>query len=179
MVLGMKRSELEGLGGPDVRWIIPGGFEGRTKSHAVHVVPLSPQAERLVRSRMDMVTTEALFSPTRKASSDVMTWSSRFVDSMKRAAEKRARAPLPRWTVHNIRHTVGTHLREDLKVPRDVVSLILGHTPPGPAASRIYDRSQMLTERRDALTRWATWIDELSRRGEVLSGNRRKATSCN
>lgn len=173
MVLGMKRSEFEGLGGPDVRWIIPGGFEGRTKSHAVHVVPLSPQAERLVRSRMDIVTTETLFPPTRKASSAAMTWSSRFVDLMKRDAEKRAGGPLPRWTVHNIRHTVGTHLREDLKVPRDVVSLILGHTPPGPAASRIYDRAQMLAERRDALTRWATWIDDLSRRGEAIPVSRR------
>jgi hypothetical protein len=57
---------------------------------------------------------------------------------------------------------ISPNLGEDLKIPRDVVSLILGHTPLGPVASRIYDRAQMLSERRDALTRWAAWIDHLS-----------------
>ena len=162
MVVGMRRSELEDLGGPDARWIIPGGFEGRTKSHAVHVVPLSAQAEGLIRRRMDLVPGEPLFPPTRTSSAEAMTWSSRFVETMRRKANEHAGRKLPRWTVHNIRHTVGTHLREDLKVSRDIVSLILGHTPAGAVASRIYDRAQMLPERRDALTIWANWIDGLA-----------------
>src|SRR5688500_11237462 len=32
MVLGMNRRELEDLDGSEPRWVIPGGFEGRSKS---------------------------------------------------------------------------------------------------------------------------------------------------
>jgi integrase len=75
------------------------------------------------------------------------------------------KAPMPRWTIHGIRHTVATHMREDLKIQREVVSLVLGHTLAGPTATRIYDRSEMLPERRAALTAWADWLRALQATG--------------
>jgi integrase len=67
-----------------------------------------------------------------------MTWSSRWIDSFRRRVERirrtaayrrrEAYAPMPRWKVHGLRHTLATHLREDLGVSRDVVQLILMHT---------------------------------------------------
>ena len=68
---------------------------------------------------------------------------------------------MARWRIHDLRHAVATHLREDLKVSSDVVSLILGHTPPGPRVTRIYDRSELLSERRAALVGWASWVTRL------------------
>lgn len=69
--------------------------------------------------------------------------------------------PLPRWTIHNLRHTAATQLREQLGVTRDVVSLLLGHTAPGATVTGIYDRAELLPERRNALVAWAAWLDQL------------------
>jgi integrase len=67
------------------------------------------------------------------------------------------------WTIHGLRHAVGTHLREDLGVRADVVSMILGHRLGGPAATRLYDRAQLLPERRAALVAWAAWLERVVR----------------
>ncbi len=76
----------------------------------------------------------------------------------------RSASPLPRWRVHDLRHTLATHLREDLGVQVDVVSLILGHTF-GLPITRLYDRSQLLRERRAALEAWAAWLEKLDGEG--------------
>ena len=55
MVLGMRRSELEDIGGREPRWAIPGGFAGRSKSGRPHVVPLSPQALAVIEPRLEVV----------------------------------------------------------------------------------------------------------------------------
>lgn len=183
MVLGMRRSELEDLDGRDPRWIVPGGFTGRSKSGKAHVAPLSGPALEIIRRRLSAAKGELLFPMTRRGKLAAlqgapaldlpMTWSSHFVAELRAAANAAFGASLPRWTIHNIRHTVATHLREDLKVSREVVSLILGHTQAGPAATRIYDRSEMLPERRAALVTWAAWLQRTAsgrtQKGSVLA----------
>jgi hypothetical protein len=52
-------------------------------------------------------------------------------------------------------------MREDLGVSSEVVSLILGHTPPGARATRVYNRAELLPERRAALVAWGRWLDRL------------------
>lgn len=181
MVLGMRRSELEDLDGPDPRWVIPGGFGGRSKSGRQHVVPLSAPAVAIVKRRLAAATGELLFPVRRRgkltrllaSTPDVpMTWSSRFVGELCEEAEKALGGPMPRWTIHNLRHTTATHMREDLRVDRTVVAAVLGHVQAGPFATRIYDRSELLLERRAALVAWAAWLDGLRRpagtRGRVV-----------
>ena len=100
-----------------------------------------------------------------------MTWSGHWADwlqpRMKRAVKARRRMDglppggFPRWTFHGFRHTMATHLREDLAVSPDVVSLLLGHSVAGPAVSRIYNRADLLHERRAALDAWARWLEGL------------------
>jgi integrase len=164
MVLGMKRSELEDLDGREPRWAIPGGFEGRSKSGRAHVVPLSAEALVIVRRRLAATDGELLFPVTRaarageKPKQQHLTWSSRAVQAIRTATERHLGGRMARWRVHDLRHAVATHLREDLKVSSDVVSLILGHTPAGPRVTRIYDRSELLAERRAALIAWASWV---------------------
>jgi hypothetical protein len=51
-------------------------------------------------------------------------------------------------------------MREDLHVSRDVVALILGHAQSDVTA--VYDRSSLLPDRRDALQRWADWLEGLT-----------------
>src|SRR3972149_10383720 len=69
----------------------------------------------------------------------------------------------PRWTIHGLRHTIATHLVEDLGTSRNVVSLILGHALSGPRVTRVYDRAEMLPERRAAAGRWAEWVGRAGR----------------
>ena len=100
-------------------------------------MPLSPAALEVIRRRLAVVPEDLLFPVARKgrlhhtAKDAPMTWSSRFVRELRGAADEQLGEPMPRWTIHNIRHTAGTHMREDLKVSREVVSIILGHALGG------------------------------------------------
>jgi integrase len=153
MVLSARASEFEDLKGDNPRWIIPAD---KTKGDRPHVVPLSTQALAIVNTRLDRLEKGRLFPPIREAEGPHMRWSSKWVKNLRERI-----GTMPRWTVHGLRHTIGTHMVEDLKVPRSVVSLILLHAAEGPAVSRIYVRAELLDERRDALQRWADWVDGL------------------
>jgi integrase len=92
-----------------------------------------------------------------------MWWSSRFVHELRSKVDKHASRRLERWTIHGLRHTVATHLAEDLAVSETVIARILGHTPAGPRVTRVYLRAELLPERRAALERWAAWLEALQR----------------
>jgi integrase len=170
----MKRAELEDLDGREPRWVIPGGFEGRSKSGRAHAVPLSPEALAVVRRRLEGTAGELLFGVTRAARAGQapkhqnLTWSSRAVAAIRKATEEKLGGRMAKWRIHDLRHTVATHLREDLKVSSDVVSLILGHTLAGPRVTRVYDRSELLPERRAALVAWASWVVRADRKEAVV-----------
>ena len=174
-VLGARRAEFEGLDGPEPRWVVPAA---RSKSGRAHVVPLAPAAVDLVRRRLAATDGECLFPAghgTVRADRPAgwagrwRTWLRSRVARGVRAAQRAAGQPpaaVPRWTIHGLRHAVATHLIEDLGVGRHVVSLLLGHTMPGPASTRVYDRSELLAERRAALVAWAAWLERLRVGGE-------------
>lgn len=176
-VLGMRRSEVEGLGTPEARWVVPGD---RSKNGKPHVVPLSVQASRVIERRLASVATEHLFPQyeiegvtieKRKPIEKPMTWSSRFVEDLKARANRILGRKMDRWKVHGFRSSLATHSRESLKVSGDVVSMLLSHTPPGARITRVYDRSELLDERRSALFAWARWLDRVktdTRGGQLL-----------
>jgi len=160
MVVGMRRSELEALDNPEARWIIPAK---RMKGKRDHVVPLSPQAVAIAKRRLAAVGKkgEVLF-PAGRGAKGPMTWSSRFVADLVEMTDLIAQRKLPAWRIHGLRHTVATHMAEDLGVPTEIVSLILAHRPPGAPVSMLYNRAEKLAERRDALCRWAVWVEEVT-----------------
>lgn len=65
------------------------------------------------------------------------------------------------WTMHDLRRTLATHMN-NMGIAPHVVEQLLGHAMPGVMA--IYNRSQYLPEKLDALNKW---IDRL----DVLAGN--------
>ncbi|MBG6242816.1 MAG: site-specific integrase [Candidatus Symbiopectobacterium sp. Dall1.0] len=76
------------------------------------------------------------------------------------------------WTLHDLRRTFSTGMN-DLGIPPHIVELLLGHTLGGVMA--VYNRSQYLPEKLDALNKWLERLDVLAGNHEnvvLLSPNR-------
>jgi integrase len=152
-VLSMRWDELdlaEGL------WRVP---LARTKNKQPHVVPLSRPA-LAVLERFEGRSDWVFASPTRRGP----IW------SPQKAAERiRAKSRVD-FRIHDIRRTVATSLAA-AGTPSAVVSAILGHSPPGPVASQIYNRYSPIAEMRGALDGWARRLEQ------IATGERAKSPS--
>ncbi len=171
MVLGARRGEFHEIDEEHeatARWVIPGGYQGRSKNRRAHVVPLAPAVVKVVRRRLEAWAGELLF-PNRDDHTKPLVWRTVFLNRVRRqlavhvnaARAQRGQPPVvvPPWTVHQLRHTVRTHLREDLRVPDDVAELIVGHVRQGVVGT--YNRAELLNERRTALVAWADWLNRM------------------
>ncbi|HEY0209514.1 site-specific integrase [Acerihabitans sp.] len=67
------------------------------------------------------------------------------------------------WTLHDLRRTFSTGM-SDLGIPPHIVELLLGHSLPGIMA--VYNRSQYLPEKLDALNKWVERLDVLAGKHE-------------
>lgn len=194
MVLGMRRDELldvdekiaAGRSPALARWAVAGGYGGRSKNRRGHVTPLSGPALAIVRRRIDATGGRGdLLFPNQNSPRRHAVWQSSYVRRLCRRLERalnegRARrgeppVKVPRWTVHQLRHTLRTHIREHLGVRDDVAELIVGHVRRGIAGT--YNRAELLDERRAALVAWAAWLDRVKaeRPAKVLAHRRRGA----
>lgn len=163
MILGARVSEFEDLDGAEPRLVIPGGRHGRSKNKLPHVVPLSPAALVVVRRRIEASRGGLLF-PARGVDQP-MTWGNDFATALRaRVQAHLGEVTVEPWTIHNLRHTIATHLEEDLKVGAPVVSRLLAHIQRQdgtPAVTARYARATLLAERRAALVAWAAWLERL------------------
>ncbi len=168
MVLEMRRADIE-LEGSEPKWMIDASS---TKGHRTHVVPLSPQAVAIIKPRLAENSSPTYVFP-KVASERPMGWSPRWVREQLKAVtqdvyfrltatrlpEERARVVIANWTIHELRHTIRTHLCGSLKISDDVARLILMHKRAGMDA--IYNLAELLDERRAALVAWGAWLDQL------------------
>ena len=77
----------------------------------------------------------------------------KILDQLHTRAEKQLGAPMKRFSLHDLRRTVRTHLAR-LGVSEVVAELVLGHALKGLQAR--YNVYGFADEKRDALQRWAT-----------------------
>jgi Site-specific recombinase XerD len=151
-VAGMTRDELSDDG---ATWNIPGS---RTKNGRAHVVPLPPLVRELIAS-VRAKPGNLVFTTT--GTTAVSGWSrmkGRLDAAMLAAAREEGRAVIPPWTLHDLRRTFVTGMVE-LRVPPHVVEVTVNHiggTRSGVAG--IYNRSELMDERKEALERWATHV---------------------
>lgn len=175
-VAGMTWSEIEGSA-----WTL---LDSRVKRGKGHMVPLSPRAVEILKGlprignpptflfttggrRTKATDTEAVAVP-------VSGWSDMKEDLdtliAKAAAEEAgepldlARHALPHWTLHDLRRTASTLLRDsdfmgEDRVDRLTLSKILNHAEGG--VTRLYDRYSADPEQRRALEAWAKQIERL------------------
>lgn len=71
-----------------------------------------------------------------------------------------------KWTLHDIRRTVDTKMNDYGLAQPYVIEQLLGHVPSGVMA--IYNRSQYLPEKREALDKWVEKLESLVYRSENI-----------
>jgi integrase len=154
-VAGMTHEELY----DDGSWHLAGS---RTKNKKAHVVPLPPLARDLIAN---MPGHEGLvFSTT--GTSPVSGWSrmKRRLDERMLALAKQERGgkiTISPWRLHDLRRTAVTGMVE-LGVPPHVVELVVNHVSGHKAGvAGVYNKSEMLPERKTALERWAAHLEGL------------------
>ena len=142
---GMRRDELRA----DGTWQLPGT---RTKNHRAHVVPLPPLAQECIASvpgTADLVFTTTGHTPP-------SGWS-----KIKRRLDAAMPAGTPPWRLHDLRRTAVTGMAE-LGIAPHVIELVVNHVSGSRGGiAGVYNRSELLPERRAALQRWAAHVHGL------------------
>ena len=155
-VAGMRRDELSEDGST---WNLSGT---RTKNKRPHLVPLAPLARELISNvRSKPSPTGYVFSTT--SHSPVSGWS-RVKDRLDQAMLAIARQQrgsdvmVKPWRLHDLRRTAITGMAE-LSIRPDVIELCVNHVSGSRGGiAGVYNKSELLPERRAALERWAAHV---------------------
>jgi integrase len=158
---GMSWAELSGLDGDRAAWEIP---RERTKNSRPHLVPLAPPAVAIIEAMPVIGDAGLLFTTTgatpisgfSKAKERVDAW---IADERRKAG----RAPMPDWTIHDLRRTMVTMMNERLGIAPHVVEACVNHISGGAKAgvAGVYNKALYLNERREALYAWAAYLTTL------------------
>lgn len=161
LATGQRRDELATIRRVDIqgdRWT-----QGDNKGGRVHIVPLHPLAKTLFDSLPEFKGSTLMFTTTGKTP---ISGFSKYKTALDKAIAKvKAEEGLTgvfdeAWTLHDLRRTMTTHLRE-LRISRDVCSKLLNHAPKGVTAS-VYDQWEMLDEKTEAMQAWGSLLAELA-----------------
>jgi integrase len=125
----------------------------RTKNKRAHTIPLSDPAKAILgRFRADG--RAHVFGRADTTGFDGWGFAKRTLDS--RIA--RSGAPLPHWTIHDIRRTVATRMAE-LGVQPHIIEAVLNHVSGHKGGiAGIYNRATYDKEKREALILWAEHV---------------------
>jgi integrase len=149
-ICGMKRSELS----DDLAtWSLPAE---RTKNRRPHVVPLAPLAKDLIAS---VATTGDLVFTTDGAKP---VWLGSKIKKRLDAAMK-----AQPWRLHDMRRTFVTGMAE-LGIRPDVIELCINHVSGSRGGiAGVYNKSELLPERKAAMERWANHVTGLVGGGQA------------
>ena len=131
-------------------WTIPAEH---SKTDSVMKIHLSPQVKALL---MKLKT----ISNSRYVLSGIKTDTPLTENALPRAIKRiEDRIGIPSWTAHDLRRTFATQLGEALHVDPVVIEKCLGHKMPRIMAT--YNKNEMLPQRKEALDRWAQFVEDL------------------
>jgi len=136
----------EELGADGTQINLPGT---RTKNHRPHVVPLAPLAQTIIAAVPKIDSCAYVFTTNGKAPVAIGSKIKNRLDTEMK---------IPAWRIHDLRRTAVTGMAE-LGIRPDVIELCVNHvsgTRGGIAG--VYNRSELLPERRLALERWAVQV---------------------
>jgi integrase len=155
-VAGMAASEI----GADGIWTIPAE---RYKTKCEHFVPLSKAALAIIEAQpkadgCDYVFPSRAGTPFSGFASGKAALDKAVLATMQQQANGVKVAPIPSWTLHDLRRTAKT-LMARAGVRPDISERVLGHALPGIQGT--YDRHSYADEKRDALEKLADMIERI------------------
>ena len=160
MLTGQRRGEAAGMTWDELApstWTIPGV---RTKNGAAHLVPLSPQAQAILRVCPQFDDSDLVFPGLRGPFSGF---------AMAKAALDKA-SGVQDWRLHDIRRTVATGLQR-LGVRLEVTEAVLNHVSGSRAGIvGVYQRHTWAEEKRAALNAWGERVAALVDRTNQATG---------
>jgi integrase len=162
LLLGQRRNEIGKLTWSEVdvgRIVLPAH---RVKNGREHIVPLSRQASAILARQPRRNSTEFVFGKR-----GFTNW-----DGAKQELDKRI--GIAPWRIHDLRRSCATYMGE-LGVLPHVVEQALNHVSGHKAGvAGTYNRSKMSDAVREALQRWADWLERIA--NSSLLGSRYRAS---
>jgi integrase len=155
----MHSAELDG----DV-WTIPGARYKRLPKHKDkdHVIPLSPAARELISEKPEGAKKNSwfVFSTTagEKPFSGFSKAKTALDDKIAEIREREGRAPMERWTLHDLRRTART-LMSRARIEPDHAERALGHIIGG--VRGVHDKFEYLDEKRAAFEALAALVSRI------------------
>jgi integrase len=139
----MKRSKAEKAAGPD------------------HVVPLAAQAVAVLRGLQPLTGAGRYVFPALTSAKRCMS------ENTVRSALRRMGYGNDDMTAHGFRAMARTMAAERLGIAPEVIEAQLAHAVQD-ALGRAYNRTQFLEQRRELMTKWANYLDQLRRGAQVV-----------
>lgn len=131
-------------------WTIPAEHSKTDNAMKIH---LSPQVKQLFMELKQANNSHYILSGM-KANAPLTE------NALPRAIKRmEERLGIPSWTAHDLRRTFATQLGEALHIEAVVIEKCLGHKMPRIMAT--YNKNDMLPQRKEALSRWAQFVDDL------------------
>ncbi len=177
LVTGQRKSEVLNMRWQDIDtnrklWTLP---KESTKSNREHYVHLSPLALRILENAEKQ--DEYVFSiDGKKPFNGFSKAKSRVETLIGELREKENKKPMPEWRIHDLRRTAASDMA-GLKVPPYVIERVLNHSSgiiSGVAA--VYNRYEYADETREALDKWAGYVEKLTGGSGQLSDKKVRIT---
>ena len=137
-------------------WYVP---REHSKTGKPHIVPLAPQTVTLFRELQVLACGSPFVLASRHSIRKPMC-----LDTINKALEQLT-FNMPHFTVHDLRRTAATRCAEG-GFPRDVIELALNHVRAG--IRGVYNRSELLEQRRKMLCWWANRVDALDHKPNLV-----------
>ena len=155
ILTGQRRAEVAGALWSEIdlknrTWTI--GKE-RSKNGKANIIGLSEQAMRLIKQLPRRLGSDYLFTVTGSTASSGFSHAKTRLDRDSGVSD---------WRLHDLRRTFATHSVEHLAIAPMVIDKILNHqSGVVSGVMAVYQRQELLSERRNALQSWADYLDQL------------------
>jgi integrase len=132
--------------------------KARTKNAREHIIYLAPATQAILKKVKRIEGCAYVFTTNGKT--PISGWSKfkrRLDDAIAERNDGKALTP---WRLHDLRHTVVTHMDEALKVREQVIEAVVNHVSGTKAGIKgRYNHATYDEERLEAVERWAAWIE--------------------
>jgi integrase len=166
-------------------WIVPSDrMKGKDGRAVDHVVPITKEIGAILEAVPRFKGGEYLFSinfgkaPVWVSDKVKKRLDSRMLRTLRAMARRRGENPsrvtVPPWVNHDLRRTLRTGLSR-LRIDRDIREAVLAHARPG--VEGVYDRYDFQVEKKDALERWAMYVQNLAMPAEATNIIRLRGSS--